>query len=190
MCVRSPSRVNRGPAAAAANRAAIMAAARVVFAEHGPSAPMSLISGTAEVSPGVLYRHFPTVESLTKAVFDEDMGTLEALAARPDCTLAELLDAFLDQLVDCTAFVSILRPDRNDPVQAAAGTRAHDVLAEKLAADTTGMFRPGITARQLVLAVGLVAAILTKTAEPSRRAIADEAWQLLLDGLRNPGQPA
>ncbi|WP_216905448.1 TetR/AcrR family transcriptional regulator [Nocardia noduli] len=181
------SRVNRGPAAAAENRAAILISARTAFSQHGASVALSLIYETAGVSPGVFYRHFPDRESLTQAVFDEDIRNLEKIASRPDCTLDELLTAYLDQLVECTAFVSTLRPDHRTPAHAAAELRAHTLLADKLATDTSHTFRPGTAARDLLLAIGLIAALLTKTAEPMRRAAADEAWQLLLHGLRDTG---
>ncbi len=163
-----------------------MAAARVVFAQHGSSAPMLLISNTAGVSSGVLYRHFPDIESLTRAVLDEDIAALEELAADPDGTLERVLAAFLDQLVDCTAFVATLRPDIRDPAHSALRRRVEALLADKLAADSSGMFDPGVTVDQVVLAIALVASLLTKTAEPARRAVADRAWRLLLDGLRHP----
>ncbi|WP_157978954.1 MULTISPECIES: TetR/AcrR family transcriptional regulator [Nocardia] len=184
--MRSPGRVNRGPAAAAENRAAILTAARAVFSQHGPAAPMSLISTTANVSPGVLYRHFPNRDSLTRAVFEEDIRALEQVAYRKDSSLRELLARFLDQLVECTAFVATLRPDDSDPVHASFALTVSELLTDKLAADTSGTFRPGTSARQLMLAIGLVAALLTKTPEPMRRAVADEAWELLMDGLRDP----
>jgi AcrR family transcriptional regulator len=179
-------RVNRGPAAAAENRAAILAAARAVFSEHGGAVPMSLISTTAGVSPGVFYRHFPDRDSLTWAVFDEDIEALEKFASRPGCTLEELLAEFLDQLVDCIAFVATLRPDDHDPAQAAAVTRMHAMITDKLGTDAGGTYRPGATARDFLLAIALVAALLTRTAQPLRRAVADEAWELLMNGLRNP----
>ncbi|WP_405182395.1 TetR/AcrR family transcriptional regulator [Nocardia sp. NBC_01377] len=184
--MRSTGRVNRGPAAAAENRAAILTAARAVFSRNGPAAPMSLISTTANVSPGVLYRHFPNRDSLTRAVFEEDIRALEKVAYRKDSSLRELLATFLDQLVECTAFVATLRPDDSDPAHASFALTVSELLTDKLAADTSGAFRPGTTARQLMLAIGLVAALLTKTPEPMRRAVADEAWQLLMDGLRDP----
>lgn len=182
----SPRRVNRGPAAAAENRAAILAAARTVFDEHGPSAPLLLISNTAGVSSGVLYRHFPHRKTLIQAVFDQDIEALEKLAADPDCSLDEFLAAFLDSLVDCTAFLSNLRYDQRDPDQAASSQRVHGLLAAKLATDTGDTLRPGTTADDLLLAIGLIAALLTKTAEPLRRAVADASWHLVMRGLRNP----
>ncbi|MGW4364494.1 TetR/AcrR family transcriptional regulator [Nocardia takedensis] len=176
-------RANRGPAAAAENRAALLAAARTVFNRHGSNVPMSLISETAGVGPGVLYRHFPDRASLTRAVFDEDIAVLEELAARPGCTLDQLLAAFLDQLVACTAFVATIRPDDHDPAHAAAVHRVRTLLDNRLTADPTHTLHPDTTAENLLLALGLVAALLTKTAEPLRRSVADEAWRLLRHGL-------
>ncbi|WP_280240740.1 helix-turn-helix domain-containing protein [Nocardia abscessus] len=124
--------VARGPAAAADNRAAILTAARAVFSRHGPSAPMSLISTTAGVSPGVLYRHFPSRELLARAVFEQDLEAIEKVAAHPDCTLESLLAAFLDQLVECTAFVDARRPDEHEPAHAAVALRVDELLTQKL----------------------------------------------------------
>ncbi|WP_280277009.1 hypothetical protein [Nocardia wallacei] len=117
-------------------------------------------------------------------MFEEDIQVLERLAERPDCTLNDLLASFLDQLVECTAFVSTLRPDDRGPEHIAAEMRVHALLTEKLATDTSGTFRPGTTARDLLLAIALIAALLTKVPEPMRRGVADDAWQLLLSGLR------
>lgn len=144
---------------------------------------MSSISTAAGVSPAVLYRHFPGREALIQAVFDEDIQVLERIAARPDCTLEDLLAAMFDQLVECTAFVSTLRPDRVDPAHVAAESRVRALLAAKLA-DGANTFRPGTTPDDLLLAVGLVAALLTKTAASRRRAVADESWKLIQCGLK------
>lgn len=182
--MNSPHRVNRGPAAAAENRAAILMAARRVFARCGAAAPMSAISTTAGVSPGVLYRHFPDREALIQAVFDEDIQVLERIAARPGCTLDDLLTAVIDQLVECTAFVATLRPDRVDPAHAAAESRVRALLAAA-SADGAHSFRPDATTHDLLLAIGLVAALLTKTPAPRRRVVADESWELIQRGLRS-----
>lgn len=157
-----------------------------MFGLHGPSAPMSLIWTTADVSPGVLYRHFPDRESLAHAVIEQNVEALEKIAARPDCTLDDLLAAVLDQLVECSAFVDARRPgDHHDPGHAATALRFRALLEEKLGTGHT--FRPGTTAGELVLAVGLVSALLTKTAAPLRRTVAADAWQLLTIGLRDTG---
>lgn len=81
-------RANRGPAAAAENRAAIIKAAGEVFAEQGLGAPLNSIAKRAGVGQGSLYRHFPTRASLAGGVGTNitknsgvDMSKLEASMA-------------------------------------------------------------------------------------------------------------
>ncbi len=62
------------------NRAAIVAAARVVFAEHGLEAPLEEIAQRAGVGIATLYRRFPAREQLVAAALIEKV-TLYAEAA-------------------------------------------------------------------------------------------------------------
>src|SRR4051794_10463942 len=55
-------------AAARRNRAAIVKAARIVFARDGRQAQMDDIARRAKVGVGTVYRHFPTKETLLAAV--------------------------------------------------------------------------------------------------------------------------
>lgn len=64
---------------AARNRAAIVEAARAVFAEHGLDAPLDEIARRAGTGNATLYRRFPTRADLVAAVFAERMA--EHLAA-------------------------------------------------------------------------------------------------------------
>jgi AcrR family transcriptional regulator len=52
-------------------RAALLAAATKVFAEHGISAPTALISKTAEVSEGSFFTYFKTKDELVNALYRE-----------------------------------------------------------------------------------------------------------------------
>lgn len=72
--------VNRGPAAASENRAALLRSARELFYERGYDIPFSSIAKDAGVSQAVLYRHFPTKAAIASAVFDENLVELENLA--------------------------------------------------------------------------------------------------------------
>ena len=74
-------RINRGPAAAAENRHAVLAAARELFAERGYEVPMQAIAKRAGVGQGVLYRHFPKRLDLALAVFEENFVRLETAGA-------------------------------------------------------------------------------------------------------------
>lgn len=65
---------------AARNRAAIVEAARAVFAEHGLDAPLDEIARLAGTGNATLYRRFPTRGDLIAAVFGERMNEhLEAV---------------------------------------------------------------------------------------------------------------
>lgn len=64
---------------AARNRAAIVEAARQVYAEQGLDAPLDEIAHRAGTGNATLYRRFPTREDLVSAVFAERMA--EHLAA-------------------------------------------------------------------------------------------------------------
>src|SRR6056297_2610919 len=75
------SATNRGPAAAADNRAALLDAARRLFAEQGYRVPLSAIAREAGVGQGSLYRHFPRRIDLALAVFEDNLAELEVLAA-------------------------------------------------------------------------------------------------------------
>src|SRR3954447_3263151 len=59
---------------AARNRAAIVEAARVVFAEHGLDAPLDDIAKRAGTGNATLYRRFPQRADLVAAVFAERMA--------------------------------------------------------------------------------------------------------------------
>jgi AcrR family transcriptional regulator len=82
------------------NRAAMLRAAREVFAEQGLDAPLDLIARTAGVGRGTQHRHFPTRESLLIALFEENLEDLEAVVreAEPDDAYVALLQATVAQL--------------------------------------------------------------------------------------------
>ncbi|MER7699727.1 MULTISPECIES: helix-turn-helix domain-containing protein [unclassified Streptomyces] len=55
------------------NRRRILAAARLVFAEHGIDAPMATVARRAGVGVATLYRRFPTRDALVRAAFEHQM---------------------------------------------------------------------------------------------------------------------
>lgn len=64
------------------NRAAVIEAAKGVFAEHGLDAPMTEVARRAGVGIATLYRRFPTRDDLITGVFEEKMATyLDAVTA-------------------------------------------------------------------------------------------------------------
>ncbi|HEX9337537.1 MAG TPA: helix-turn-helix domain-containing protein [Pseudonocardiaceae bacterium] len=77
------------------NCQALLDAARELFGEKGPDAPLDEIAKRAGVGPGTLYRHFPNRDALIEAVYRDDVSTLtdraaELLAEHPDEPLVAL----------------------------------------------------------------------------------------------------
>ncbi|MFD2354258.1 TetR/AcrR family transcriptional regulator [Nonomuraea ferruginea] len=143
-------RPNRGPSAAAENRAALIAAAREVFAGAGYDAPLSMVARAAGVGQGSLYRHFPDRVSLALAVFEDSVAELEALAARPGATLDDLLALITEQAIASTAFVAMVTvPPQPDERILELRERVAELLAARLpAARDAGRVRDGVTAER------------------------------------------
>jgi AcrR family transcriptional regulator len=78
---------------AARNRAALVAVARDVFAEHGLEAPLELIAARAGVGIATLYRRFPTREKLVAAALVEKVAEY-ADAARQALAAPDPWDGF------------------------------------------------------------------------------------------------
>jgi AcrR family transcriptional regulator len=173
-------RANRGPSAAPENRAALIAAARSVFAARGLDAPLSSVAREAGVGQGSLYRHFPTRSSLAVAVFSENLDDLEALAARPGSTLGDLLRRITDQAVESTAFFEMLQVDHIDAGSLELTHRIRALLGPKAhAARAAGDVADWLTLDDLLLGVAMLAGALSKSAPAERAATAERIWMLL-----------
>ncbi len=175
-------RANRGPAAAAENRAAIIKAAGEIFSEQGLGAPLNAIAKRAGVGQGSLYRHFPTRSSLAIAAFDAGLTQLEALVASGG-TLRMVLDMVTEQAMSSVAFLEILVPLVHDPKALALEGRIRAIVAstidEGLASATVP---PHYTVDDVLLAIRMVAGALGSTTEEEREEIVASSWRLL--GIR------
>lgn len=65
---------------AARNRSAVLDAARAVFAELGPDAPVDEVARRAGVGVGTIYRNFPGKDALVLAVLEDVTDTTTAWA--------------------------------------------------------------------------------------------------------------
>jgi AcrR family transcriptional regulator len=61
---------------AAENRARVLVAAKVVFAERGARASLNEVAKRAGVGSATLYRHFPSLQALLVAIISEDVEKL------------------------------------------------------------------------------------------------------------------
>lgn len=111
---RSP-KSNRGPAVAAQNRAAILAAARTNFEAHGYQVPLSTIAKAAGVSQGVFYRHFRSRLDLATEVFTTNIAELRTLAEDDDShAFVRFWRRVLEMTVSEVAFLEMAYAARDD----------------------------------------------------------------------------
>ena len=177
--VPAERKVNRGPSAGPENRRALIAAAREVFAADGLTAPLSAVARRAGVGQGSLYRHFPDRIALAVAVFDENLGELEALADRPETTLDDLLARVIDQALVSTALVDTLWADPLDERVLPLGDRIRqvaEVVVERERA--AGRIGAEVATDDVLLAISMLSGLLSRTDAAERPAVAKRAWSL------------
>lgn len=124
---------NRGPAAAADNRRAILAAARTIFAERGFHAPLSAVARAAGVGQGVLYRHFPTRLDLAFAVFESHWGEFEEIAADPAPeAFGRMWTRLIDLTIEEVPFIEMVIEARRTRPEYDGSERMRSLMAEPL----------------------------------------------------------
>ena len=171
---------NRGPSAAAENRAALIAAARMIFATRGLDAPLSSVAKEAGVGQGSLYRHFPNRYSLALAVFEENVDELERIAVLDGTTLSDLLRAITAQAIVSTAFFEMIEIERTDDAGRHLVDRISAVLSSKMpGARAEGKIAEWVTTDDVLLGIAMLAGALSKTNHDERHAVATRAWLLL-----------
>lgn len=170
---------NRGPAAAAENRAAIIAAARRLFAEEGYRVPLSAIGKAAGVGQGVLYRHFRNRLALAFAVFGENYAELERVIADtpgPECFWAAWR-LVVRNTVESSAIVEMVIDARTQFPESLGAQRLERLLAEPLArAQRAGLADPSWSPHDVLLlqhmTYGVVLAQGANAPEAVHRALA------------------
>ncbi|MEE1799630.1 TetR/AcrR family transcriptional regulator [Streptomyces sp. NPDC101062] len=170
---------NHGPKAAARNRAALVTAAREIYAEHGLDAPLSAIARRAGVGQGVLYRHFPDRAAVATAVLEENVRQVEKAAATEDLAFTGVLGVLTWHLTESAAFIGLLHADvdRRSDVRAYALALSERV-EQALRARLPEGHRLG-AAHDLMLAVAMVSGAVTGPTREEREHRALAAWRLL-----------
>jgi AcrR family transcriptional regulator len=169
-------KANRGPTAGPANRRALIAAAREVFAESGFGAPLSAVARRAGVGQGSLYRHFPDRIALAVAVFDDNITDLEALRTRSDATLSDLFDGVTEQALGSTALIEVVSSNLGDPRTEHLATRVSSVVDAVLVRDkAAGRIGAHVTSADVMLAFSMLAFLLARTEVEERPPVAAHA---------------
>jgi AcrR family transcriptional regulator len=158
------------------NRAALLAAAREVFAEQGLDASLDEIARRAGVGNATLYRRFPSRRHLIAEVFASHMTAAVHLAEQaldhPDPWAA-----FVGYLTRVCELQATDDDERLATLRSTAQQRAADVLTR---AQRAGRLRADFTGRDFALLMMANAGVAQHSADPQawRRALA-----LVIGGL-------
>jgi AcrR family transcriptional regulator len=190
----SPAATERALRAdACRNRAAVIAAAKKLFADQGLDAQMPDVAKAAKVGVGTVYRHFPTKDDLIAAMATD---RFERLAEKATESL-EAEDAW-DGLCDFIRFSAEIQADdrglcevigsRPQVTEGAAQAAGLPELCERLVerAQRSGELRRDLTWEDIPMIACGLGRITQATAGP-----AAGRWprlvEIILDGLRAPG---
>jgi AcrR family transcriptional regulator len=153
-----------------AQRASILASARVVFARLGARATIDEIAREAGVSHGLAYRYFPDKDGLLRELVDEALQAgraglkyFEEMSGAPEERLTLLLTQLVESRRARPEFYSVLDHVRNSP--ATSSRLRKQIRAQKdeflallkrliVAGQKRGKVRPGDPDR-LVMAVSI-----------------------------------
>ncbi|MFP4635844.1 MAG: TetR/AcrR family transcriptional regulator [Nitriliruptoraceae bacterium] len=170
---------NRGPAAAAGNRRALLDAARRLFAEHGYRVPLSAVAREAGVGQGTLYRHFPTRLDLAFAIFEDNFAELERIATESTepGNFAILWRRLIEQTLESTAFVEVAVAARREVADTTLAERLARLLGDPLQrAQAAGLVAPNLTVADLLLIHRMIyGVIVTEPGPAGRRASVQRA---------------
>lgn len=174
------------------NRDAMLVAARRVFARHGLDAPLDAIAREAGVGRATQHRHFPTRESLVRAIFDDNLDELARIAAdasdSADAYVTTLL-ATVDMLARDSGFVDLFnRRGVADGAKEDIATRFLTILAEPLAAaQAAGRVRPDLELDDTILLIDMLGAAVGLSGPGRTDDRATRAVALLLEAIGPPG---
>ncbi len=185
--------VPRMRADARRNREQILLAAREVFADHGPGAPLEEVSRRAGVGIGTLYRRFPDRASLLRALALDVLGRAAqearlALAEEP--TAFQALARYMHRALDLRIGVVMPALVNQIPIEDAEMLRARDEASTPVqkmidGAQADGTLRPDVVFGDIGM---LIIRLARPLPGPFPRTLDDRLahrhLDLLLDGLR------
>ncbi len=173
------------------NRAAILAAARDVFAEQGLEAPLEVIAARAGVGIATLYRRFPTREALVAAALLEKVAQY-GQAAEQALTVADPWAGFagfvqrICELQACDRGLGDLLSmtlSADEHIEQLRRAANENVITLVERAKASGTLRGDFVGEDLLLLMIAAAAVMQVT-----RADAPDAWRrfvaLALDAFR------
>ena len=171
------------------NRAAILDAARALVSEPG-ELRLSAVAKRAGVGQGTLYRHFADRDELLRALYEQEIDTLVALAATllEEHEPLEALRRWFAQLAAYARVKGGVIAAVEDSVWADLSSRTHGKLGQALtglldAGSTAGVLRADVDPRDVILLSWFLAHVEAEEWEQRVPRLLD----VLLSGLRRPG---
>lgn len=175
------------------NHENLLAAARDVFVERGPDAPLDEVARRAGVGIGTLYRRFPDRTALAHAVVVDALTRTACLAeeisaeqGEPFAALAAYLHGVLDLRTPAVIPALLAQLDLESAEIAAARERSAAAIEALIdAARQDGSLRPDVTFADIGLMLVRIARPLPGNLPPSLQDdLAHRHVALLLDALR------
>lgn len=142
------------------NDRAVLDAARLVFAVHGPNAPVAAVAAEAGVGVGSLYRRYPSKDALLQFLCLESMRQLQAIGERAhDLTDSwEALDLYVREgvAIRAGAFASSAASIPATREMWTAAEAIHGFVTSLVErAQRAGVLRPDVTAFDIQLLIEL-----------------------------------
>src|ERR671914_2873786 len=175
------------------NRERLLAAARDVFVDQGPDAPLDAIADAAQLGIGTLYRRFPDRRAVVRAVV---LDVLARTGEEARLALAEEADAFralarylhraLDLRVSAVMPALLDHIPADDEEIASIRTRSWGLFQQLVdQAHAAGTLRPDVTFADIgFLLVRLARPLPGPIPRDLNNRLAHRHLELLLDGLR------
>ena len=175
------------------NRERLLAAARDIFVEQGPDAPLDAIAAAAGVGIATLYRRFPDRRAVVRAVVLDVLARAAeearlALAEEPDPfrALARYLHRALDLRISAVMPALLDRIPPDDEEIASIRTRSWELFQQLIdRAHAAGTLRADVTFADIgFLLVRLARPLPGSIPRDLDNRLAHRHLELLLDGLR------
>lgn len=177
--VQVKSKANRGPTAGPANRRALIDAARAIFANNGPTAPLSSIAKRAGVGQASLYRHFPDRIAIVVAVLDENVAAIEEHVRPGDHGLDDLFDAVTAHSALVGALIDLMVANRHDDRARLIDERWQSVVTRIRERELArGRIGAHVDATDVRLAVGMLARAIAQAPEAERDLVAERSREI------------
>ncbi len=171
---------------AARNRSKLIAAAREVFAELGPDAPLEEVATRASVSRMTLYRNFASRQELATEIYARDVAKIEEFSTRVHGSERGIIDLFefvLGMVLDDRSLFHIVSSPEIEWYEELVTrmTKAFKPLVK--AGKQAGLVRTGTTVDDFRLAFAMAQAGMNNNAASRERQAKRRIRRLLFSAL-------